>query len=292
MAKTSNDVIGADELLRYIREQSDFGFELQVLKLLRDAGIECEHSAFYTDSVTGKSREFDIRARATQGALKMLLAIECKNVRGNFPLLVLRTPRTVAESYEEILMSTVLNPNQGYSDYRMKKHAKVGREKPLECAYKPEAHVGRSFSQVGKPANSNQTGFVAADDDVFDKWSQCLASATEMISACYRQTRQPEFTKCRGILVVPNDMLWACDFSSDGQMHNAPKRVNSCSYYVGKRYVLNEHNNTTYSVSHIDVFTVTGLSEFIAAHLTSYEGMLELFPESTIKELEKTGTTA
>ena len=37
-------------------------FELRVLKELTDLKLNCQHGGAYDDPITGKSREFDIRA--------------------------------------------------------------------------------------------------------------------------------------------------------------------------------------------------------------------------------------
>jgi len=62
MPKLKTDSIKKDDLVEYLDSCSDFSFELSVLKMLRESDVDCEHGGLYEDPVTGKSREFDIRA--------------------------------------------------------------------------------------------------------------------------------------------------------------------------------------------------------------------------------------
>jgi hypothetical protein len=98
MAKLKNDKILAKDLSEYLNSYSDFSFELAVLKMLRASDIDCEHGGHYEDPVTNKSREFDIRAIKTIQQYRVRMAIECKNIRENFPILISCIPRHEQES--------------------------------------------------------------------------------------------------------------------------------------------------------------------------------------------------
>ena len=93
MAKLKNEPIVKSDMLEYLTSYSDFSFELTVLKMLRELELECEHGGHYEDPVTNKSREFDIRAIKTIEQYRVRLAIECKNIRENFPILISCVPR-------------------------------------------------------------------------------------------------------------------------------------------------------------------------------------------------------
>lgn len=99
MAKLKNNQISLTDLLEYLNSYSDFSFELAVLKMLRENEVECEHGGHYQDPVTNKSREFDIRAIKTIEHFRVRMAIECKNIRENFPILISCIPRHTQESY-------------------------------------------------------------------------------------------------------------------------------------------------------------------------------------------------
>ena len=62
MRKLSPNSITQSDIAEYLNGYSDFSFEIKVLKKFTNLGYECEHGGTYEDPVTGKSREFDIRA--------------------------------------------------------------------------------------------------------------------------------------------------------------------------------------------------------------------------------------
>jgi hypothetical protein len=71
-----------------------------------ESDIKCEHGGVYEDPVTEKARQFDIRGLLELGQInRVRLAVECKNIRENFPLVVLTVPRSVDESYHEFISS-------------------------------------------------------------------------------------------------------------------------------------------------------------------------------------------
>src|SRR6478672_8217493 len=84
MAKLKQDEITIADLVEFIEDQSDFGFEIQVLNALVNEQFECEHGGTYEDRATGKSRQFDIRAKNLFGRARfrnrVRLAVECKNL--------------------------------------------------------------------------------------------------------------------------------------------------------------------------------------------------------------------
>ena len=85
MAKLkANPITGAD-LTTFLNTDSDFAFEMKVLRWLENNGFCCRHSGTYRDPVTGKLRQFDIRSEITSGTGTLALAVECKNLRQNGP---------------------------------------------------------------------------------------------------------------------------------------------------------------------------------------------------------------
>jgi hypothetical protein len=67
MAKLKNDEIGVKAIDRWLKESSDFAFELWVQTLVASLGFECRHGGTYTDPVTKKPRQFDLRATGATG---------------------------------------------------------------------------------------------------------------------------------------------------------------------------------------------------------------------------------
>ena len=85
MAKLKKDPITSQDLTDFVDADSDFGFEMRVLKRLRADRFTCSHAATYRDPITGKIRQYDIRALKDRGDLTLALSVECKNLRPNNP---------------------------------------------------------------------------------------------------------------------------------------------------------------------------------------------------------------
>ena len=62
MAKLQTTSITAKDLEEFTANNSDFDFEMKVLALLQNAGLQCRHAGTYRDPVTDKIRQFDMRA--------------------------------------------------------------------------------------------------------------------------------------------------------------------------------------------------------------------------------------
>jgi hypothetical protein len=103
MPKLKSTPITQKDLDEFIASGSDFAFEMTVLSLLRKMGFNTSHSGTYQDPVTQKIRQFDLRASKVQGDFRLTLAVECKNLRTNFPLLISAVPRTVDEAFHEVI---------------------------------------------------------------------------------------------------------------------------------------------------------------------------------------------
>jgi hypothetical protein len=73
------------EIAEYLaHSETDFGFELSVLGHCERQGLKCIHGGTYVDPVTGKGRQFDIRAHNNLEEFHISLAIECKNLSPSF----------------------------------------------------------------------------------------------------------------------------------------------------------------------------------------------------------------
>src|SRR5687768_12307782 len=112
MSKLRATPITADELLAFVETSSDFAFELSILPLLAQHGFTFEHGGTYTDPHTDKPRQYDIRAAHVSTPLgprtltyAIRLAVECKNLQPNNPLLVSCVPRKEREAWEQLILA-------------------------------------------------------------------------------------------------------------------------------------------------------------------------------------------
>lgn len=287
MAKLKNDSISKDDFIEYLNSYSDFDFELQVLKQLRQQSVECEHGGHYIDPVTGKSRQFDIRATKTitrsqvglpQSTVHM--AIECKNIRENFPLLISCTPRTQQESYHAVLK--VQKPEK-YAALNVTPDAETHIFKNQNSLYPSNDPVGKSTAQVGR---TERDEISANDSDFYEKWTQCLSSMNDLTRRIEQDYTQSCFAAFP-FLVVPNNRLWRVTYDSDGNRMN-PTQTDRVSCFINKKYSLGS-DKPSISISHLEIVTLKGLDDFIREFLNADDKMDKIFrygyPADEIKKV-------
>jgi hypothetical protein len=101
------------------------------------------HGGTYHDRVQGVSRQFDIRATASDHIepsrtdVTYRLTVECKNIGENYPLLVQCVPRPTEDAFHDFAAV-------------MEGATKTYRAPSDGCAYFPGEHVGKDLMQVGR----------------------------------------------------------------------------------------------------------------------------------------------
>lgn len=255
MAKLKDEPITQDDLLKYLDESSDFAFELRVLKLIHYYGFACKHGGPYSDPITGKTRQFDIRATRTltgrdNEGYTICLAVECKNLRPHCPLMVLTVPRTADESYHQVYWYNGSNANCQYM-------------RTTDCIYPAGGPCGKSLAQVGKTVGGDLVG---PDSEIYDKWVQALASGAGLVvvpSGAPDHSR--EWRAILPIVVVPDNTLWLAEHDENGTLKEPPKPAMAIDYFVGHEYLLKLGNREfKYFASHVEFLTFTGLEERVA----------------------------
>lgn len=291
MAKLKSDQISKNDLLEYLDSYSDFSFELSVLKMLRERNIECEHGGHYEDPVTNKSREFDIRATKTinnsqagTANLRVRMAIECKNIRENFPILISCIPRHEQESHHQIVL--VSEPKYdsfaviaGYQESR----AKMISIRGSHCLYKMNEPVGKSTVQVGRAMDNTIS---ANDSELYEKWGQCLSSATDLVNRVYWDGRKDKAVYLSAVfpfVVVPNGRLWMVAYDEDGNRICDPTPTDRISCFINKSYPMGtDMAGATMQLSHVEIVTFDGMTAFVDKYLNSE--MAEIFPKEGMAE--------
>jgi hypothetical protein len=107
MPKLKTQAITDKDLITFVEEEADFGFEMRVLHRLRELGYDYAPSGTYRDPVTDKMRQFDIRASIITKHTLLSLAVECKNIRTHNPLLISAVPRTTGEAFHDRILHRV-----------------------------------------------------------------------------------------------------------------------------------------------------------------------------------------
>ncbi|MDB2356379.1 hypothetical protein N9V89_04060 [Pseudoalteromonas sp.] len=287
MAKLKNDKVTSNDLIEYLESQSDFNFELRVLKMLRENGLDCDHGGHYEDPVTKKSREFDIRAVKTIGQLRVRMAIECKNIREHFPILISCVPRHKSESYHQIAyLNEPSNSPLGAVHSLHQSRAKTFSIRDQHSLYKEGEPVGKSTVQVGRQQNDNS--ITANDSELFEKWGQCLSSSHDLVEQTYwdgYDEKESFKSALIPFVVVPNGRLWTVNFNEDGERVSEPTPTDRCSCYIDKDYIMGtEMASERMWLSHMEIITFDGLLSFVEQYLKSEAGINEIFPEEGFYE--------
>jgi hypothetical protein len=267
MAKQiKSDPITERDLEAFVANDSDFDFEMKVLAQLRSLEFDCEHSGTYRDPVSDKIRQFDIRAHKKTDNYHLALAVECKNLRPNYPLLVSAVPRTATESFHNVLE---------YRPTPMVPFARVDTSTGDHAAYRRGDMVGKKTDQVGRDSSGN---FVGDDSATFDKLNQAVNSSNDLVQDLALRNTPPYIRAILPVLVVPTSLLWQVDYSVDGDVLKPPRQVESATLWLNISWPIhrNHPDRISYCLSHIEFVTLRGLPDAVKTWMGSMG-----FPGST-----------
>lgn len=266
----------------------DFRLELEVYNICKTNSFQASHGGTYQDPATKKTRQYDIRASRMRERDRLMVqfAIECKCLKPYFPLLVYQTPKTESEDYHEIVFSYE-PPDPSLPVIPTAKNERFGGRYSL---YRDIKFVGKSTVQVGKTEQKKE--FTGDDSEVFDKWSQALSSANDLISrsAHFREEYKTKwfFAATVPILVVPDNTLWTANFSEEGVQIGAPKQAPETKIYIGKDYW--HPGSISYTISYLHVYTVKAFKKFVRSFPGEDNPNLdvwdEFFPYDKIQRLK------
>lgn len=266
MAKLKSNDIGVSDLQEYLDQESDFAFELKVLEKMTSLGFQADHGGTYKDPQKSILRQFDIRARKKLGYVFLNLAIECKQIRSNYPLLISRIPRSKEESYHDILLTIDRGRFRFNDDNRfdLDPDTKSFSVEDSDSIYPPSEQVGKSCAQVGRDNN----GITGSDSEMFSKWSQAICSAEAMADEHHHDVPTDSigwmYSIYLPVVVVPDNRLWVIDYKPDGMVDCEPRLVNSCSYFIGSTCSLGgKINSVSYRFSHLNFVTFSELDAFL-----------------------------
>lgn len=259
MAKLKEDATTARDLEQFVATDSDFAFEMKVLAQLRNLEFDCEHSGTYRDPVSDKIRQFDIRAQRKRNKYRLALAVECKNLRVNNPLLLSAVPRTATESFHDVL---VFRPSA------MVPFARVDRITGDRSAYRRGEMVGKKTDQVGIDTSG---ALVSDDSTTFDKLNQAVNSCRDLVHDLARNTIAPQVRVILPVLVVPTGLLWQVDYAADGKILSSPRNVDAATLFINHSWTVDggPGGPISYSLSHIEFVTLGALPSAVQTWMGS-----------------------
>jgi len=280
--------ISPSDIRNVVTREDDFGHEMRVGNAIRTSpAIRVEHGGTYTDSVTGKPRQFDYRCWLTKERACLSLAVECKNLVPAVPLVVCGIRRRDEEAFHDVIES-----RHGL----FKRHsAKISgsssvtrRATERGAFYPPSEFVGKSLVRI----QTDKSPMVRTQDsDVYDKWAQALSSAVELAeSAC-------GFAKKAGVamfltavlptVVVPDGVLWRVVYDDSGSVLADPAQVQECELFVDREIDVGGAKGTPlfhqFTFSHVHFFTLTGFSLFLDRVAMNQHAWNKLFSDELVE---------
>jgi hypothetical protein len=126
------------------------------------------------------------------------------------------------------------------------------------------------MTQVARERDSKL--LTGGDSEVFDKWSQSLASLAETIDrgVRYLSVRRAFVPRIAflPVLVVPDGTLWGANYSSSGELKEDPTEESEITFYVGRKYHLPEkyrlrEDKAYLTVTHLHVCTRSAVGDLL-----------------------------
>jgi hypothetical protein len=258
----NQDPITSEDIKDWLDSQSDFSLEMRVLSQLKRLDFYAEHGGTYSDPVTGKPRQFDIRCLKRDGKYAIKLAIECKALTPQFPLVIQRVLRTEQESYHEVFFAHEPQGNiPGIFD-----DSDVLRTKFPSSLYPVNEFVGKSSTQIGKKDSKKGKQLFAKDSEIYDKWAQAISSMSDLVTESSEQREKLELseslTVILPVLVVSDDSLWCVDYDSSGCRTSEPLHYDDIEFYIGKEIAGDDKICPSYIASHLKILTLTGFCKY------------------------------
>lgn len=280
--------ISPSEILNVVTSEDDFGHEMRVGHAIQGCpAIQVQHGGTYTDPITQKPRQFDYRCWLRKEGASLSLAVECKNLSPSVPLVVCGIGRREDEAFHDLIES-----RQG--TFRRNSATLVGlssvtrRAIGEEAFYLPKDFVGKSLVRIQidkKPMVRMQ------DSDVYDKWSQTLSSAVELVESACRSAHKFSvarfLTAVMPVVVVPDDLLWRVVYDDNGSVTTEPAQVNECELFVGREIEVGGAKGTPlfhqFTFSHVHFFTLTGFGAFLSKMAVNEHAWAKLFTEKSLE---------
>jgi hypothetical protein len=205
------------DISKVIATEDDFGHEMRVGRVLRGyLGSQTLQGGTYTDPVSGKARQFDFRWRYLLDDFALRLAVECKNVNPDSPVIISGYRRVGSEAFHELVESRKggrFRANRGDVFLDVSAARAIRRVTGNHSIYSPEGFVGKSLLQL-----KNESGrYVRARDaEIYDKWSQALASGVDLVRDAGHSAAilnyHHIFTLILPVVVLPADTLWQIEY--------------------------------------------------------------------------------
>jgi hypothetical protein len=257
-----------DHIESVLDGRDDFDLELFAVRTLAGRGWIQHHGGVYNDPFLGKRRQYDVRARKRfRDRYHVSLAVECKSLSPDLPLVVSRVPRPPNDARHDVVKSWHERGDIGFS---------VEPSEPGHIGlYGVGQMVGKSLTRIGWDQRGKT--LILSEGDLYDRWTQALSSAVELINlaAAPVELHRTVYTFVMPILLINDRALWVVDYTEDGA-RSRPEPTDEALYFADFDHVL-PARQLIYHMSHLHIYTRTGF----AAMLNNYDSPTGLMRDRT-----------
>lgn len=247
--------IDAESISSYLDAHDDFDLELFAQRELTLNGWSSHQGGTYKDGVTGKYRQYDVRAIKNFAMDTYIsMAVECKSLSPENPLIISRVPRPDYDCYHHVTECT------DYDDLPETVTFLVKKAQNHLSVYAPGEMVGKATSQLRWEKGGDK--LISSDNETYEKWSQAIASAADSLTDVRTFSGGGlARTFWMPILLVSNETLWVVDYDKEGR-RSAPRREDSATLFVGREYSVAPA--ITVDFTHLHVYTRIGFKQMLA----------------------------
>lgn len=276
------------ELRKVIETDDDFGHELRAGHVIQKHPVyQSLHGGTYMDLVSQKPRQFDYRCWLTIGGKRLVLAVECKNLSQASPLVICGVPRRKEESFHHLILSR-FGGFQRHSTYVDGYSSITQQANGKDSLYHQNTFVGKSVLRV---QSTKKPMAKVPDADIYDKWSQALASGHDLArKACDYASKLTELQCISAVLpivVVPDGVLWKAEYGAEGSLLSDPSQAAVCEFYVGREVEVGGKKGTpffhVFAFSHIHFFTLTGFDSFLSEMANDLDSWNQIFTDKAVE---------
>jgi len=264
------DEITADHIADYLSTRDDFDLELSTYRMLREHAWDAQLGGMYPDPLQPKHRQYDVRAHRViwpKLHCEMRLAVECKNLTAEFPLVVSRVPCPVEES-QHCVIRTWLRRETG--DFIFE----IAESDPNKYQLCPVGTpIGKSLTQIKLDGKR----LVASDSETYDKWMQAVASAAKLaeLGAKRQEPDTAVFTFVMPVLLVADKTLWVVDYSEKGE-RAAAVQADETLYFVDRSHdIAHRYGPRNYRMRHLFIYTQTGFARMLKNYTSDSGSMAD-----------------
>lgn len=247
--------VSKEEVIDFLKSNDGFHLEMGVVRLLQQNGIPCEHGGTYSDPSSGKDRQFDVQATRQDDDNFLRMAIECKCISENSPIVVSRLKQSDFEEGYMVMSSTKAGTEE------------VFKTKRVACRlFSKSEWVGKSINQLNVIQESNARRIKPSDDQIFTKWTQSVSSATRLCSKMITDYQllpmwaTVAVSATIPILIIPDRTLWIANYNDKGELLEVSRDIDIANLYIGRKVQILD---TEYDLSHLLIITITGFERFL-----------------------------